>query len=130
MGLWPFDLADPPAGVDTADTEAMTGKPYKERILNAEGPLWDALAIPDRSRTKGRRIDYLDRARRAIRAACVRASVLGEIEESTVGLKSDLALGLVLGISVVSKSGVGKRDLSALVAAVHAEIDSWRLNSG
>ena len=74
--------------------------------------------------------DYLDRARRAIRAAGARASVLGEIEESTVGLKSDLLLGLVLGINVVAKSGVGKRDLSALVAAVHAEIDSWRLNSG
>ena len=73
---------------------------------------------------------YLDRARRAIKAARARAAILGDIEESTVGLKSDLLLGLVLGINLVARSGLGKRDLSALVAAVHAEIDSWRLNSG
>jgi TetR/AcrR family transcriptional repressor of nem operon len=71
---------------------------------------------------------YLDRARRAIRTALARAASLGEIEASTADLKSDLLLGLVLAINLVARSGLGVGRFTALLEAVHAQIDGWRLN--
>jgi hypothetical protein len=69
---------------------------------------------------------YLDRAREAIRAALTRAASLGEIDAAVIEPKSELLVGLVLGINLVARSGVGKSELSALIAAIHAEIDGWR----
>jgi TetR/AcrR family transcriptional repressor of nem operon len=68
---------------------------------------------------------YLDRARRAIRAALTRAADRGEIEASTVDQRSELLVGLVLSINLVARSGLGKPAFSALIAAVHAEIGGW-----
>jgi predicted amidophosphoribosyltransferase len=59
-GRWPFDLTDTPAVIKTADTPAMTGLPYRARRVNAEGAIRDALAVPDPSRIRGRRIVVLD----------------------------------------------------------------------
>ena len=59
-GRWPFDLAETPAVTKTAETRAMTGMKYQQRKANAEGPLRDALAVPDPSRTAGRRIVVID----------------------------------------------------------------------
>lgn len=69
---------------------------------------------------------YLERAGRAIHSALTRAAERGEIDEATVGSRSELLVGLVLGINLVARSGVGKVRLSALVTAVHAEIAGWR----
>lgn len=57
---WPFDLADLPAIIKTTDTSAMTGLTYRQRRLNAEGPVREALSVPDPSRTAGRRIIVVD----------------------------------------------------------------------
>jgi predicted amidophosphoribosyltransferase len=57
---WPFDLADVPAIIKTVDTPAMRPLTYQQRRLNAEGPVRDALTIPDPSRTTGRRIVVVD----------------------------------------------------------------------
>jgi AcrR family transcriptional regulator len=70
---------------------------------------------------------YLDRARRAIAIALARATDAGEIDPATNAARTELLLGLVLGINIVARSGVGKADLDALVAAVHGEIATWRL---
>lgn len=59
-GRWPFDLAGTPAVIKTADTPAMTGMKYQQRRVNAEGPVRGALAVPDPSRTAGRRIVVVD----------------------------------------------------------------------
>jgi TetR/AcrR family transcriptional regulator, transcriptional repressor for nem operon len=71
---------------------------------------------------------YLDRARRAIGTALARASDRGEIDAAANAARTELILGLVLGVNIVARSGVGKTDLDALVAAVHAEIGTWRPN--
>lgn len=59
-GRWPFDLDDPPAIIKTADTEPMLPKQLTDRIANAEGPLRQALNVPDPSRTRGRQIVVVD----------------------------------------------------------------------
>ena len=73
---------------------------------------------------------YLDRARLAIAAALRRAVDLGEIDGSATDARSELLLGLVLGINIVARSGVGTTGLASLVAAVHAEISSWQREPG
>jgi TetR/AcrR family transcriptional repressor of nem operon len=70
---------------------------------------------------------YLDRARRAIAVALARAADRGEISPDANAARTELLLGLVLGINIVARSGVGKGDLAALVAAVHREIATWHL---
>jgi TetR/AcrR family transcriptional repressor of nem operon len=70
---------------------------------------------------------YLDRARRAIAVALSRAVDRGEIDPAANTARTELLLGLVLGINIVARSGVGKTDLDALVAAVHRELATWRL---
>lgn len=57
---WPFDLIDPPAIIKTVDTPPMTGLTYKERRVNAEGPLRAALSVPDPARTNGKTIAVVD----------------------------------------------------------------------
>lgn len=59
-GRWPFDLAETPAIIKTADAPAMTGMKYQQRRANAEGPVRDSLEVPDPSRTRGRRIVVVD----------------------------------------------------------------------
>jgi predicted amidophosphoribosyltransferase len=59
-GRWPFDLGETPVVIKTADTPAMTGMKYQQRRANAEGPVRDSLAVPDPSRTSGRRIVVVD----------------------------------------------------------------------
>ena len=70
---------------------------------------------------------YLDRARRAIAVALARAGGRGEIDPAANAARTELLLGLVLGINIIARSGVGKADLAALVAAIHREIATWRL---
>ncbi len=60
-GRWPFDLAETPAVIKTADTPSMVSmKSYQDRKSNAEGPVRKALVVPDPSRTIGRRIVVVD----------------------------------------------------------------------
>ena len=59
-GRWPFDLADPPAVIKTAEIEPMVGKSYQERRAHAEGALRGVLEVPDPARTRGRRIVVVD----------------------------------------------------------------------
>ncbi len=59
-GRWPFDLAETPAIIKTADAPAMTGMKYQQRRVNAEGPVRDSLEVSDPSRTRGRRIVVVD----------------------------------------------------------------------
>ena len=68
---------------------------------------------------------YLDRARRAIGTALLRAASRGEIEAEVVGARTDLLLGLVLAINLIARSGIGSWDLDALVAAIQAEVSLW-----
>jgi TetR/AcrR family transcriptional repressor of nem operon len=69
---------------------------------------------------------YVDRARKAIRAALDRAADLGEIKARSVPARAELLVGLVLSINLVARSGLGKETFSALIEAVHAEIAGWR----
>jgi TetR/AcrR family transcriptional repressor of nem operon len=69
---------------------------------------------------------YLERAGQAIHSALTRAAARGEIEAADVGSRSEVLVGLVLGINLIARSGLGKARLSALVTAVHAELDGWR----
>lgn len=57
---WPFDLGVPPIIIKTAETPAMVGLTYHQRRENAEGPLRDALAIPDSAKTRGRVLAVFD----------------------------------------------------------------------
>jgi TetR/AcrR family transcriptional repressor of nem operon len=68
---------------------------------------------------------YVDRARRAIRAALDRAAARGEIEASSVPARADLLVGLVLSINLVARSGLGRGTFRGLIQAVHAEIAGW-----
>jgi predicted amidophosphoribosyltransferase len=52
-GRWPFDVGDEPAIVKTAATERFVGKSWHERRQIAEGPLRQALSVPDPARTHG-----------------------------------------------------------------------------
>ena len=68
---------------------------------------------------------YVDRARKAIRAALDRATDLGEVEPESVPARAELLVGLVLSINLVARSGLGKKTFSALVESVEAEIAGW-----
>lgn len=59
-GRWPFDLAEPPTIIKTSDTPPMTGLKYQQRRTNAESAVRDSLAVPDASRTTGRRVIVVD----------------------------------------------------------------------
>ena len=58
---WPFDLAEPPAIVKTADTPPMvkSGSAADRKHL-AENDLRSVLQVPDRARTAGKAIAVLD----------------------------------------------------------------------
>ena len=58
--MWPFDLTDPSVIVKTTETEQMARRSYQERKKNAQTSLRAALAVPDRSRTQGKRIVVVD----------------------------------------------------------------------
>lgn len=58
---WPFDLADPPAIIKTADTPPMVKSgSAAERKQLAEHDLRSVLQVPDRTRTEGKAIVVLD----------------------------------------------------------------------
>jgi predicted amidophosphoribosyltransferase len=59
-GRWPFDFAQPPVVLRTSDAPPMTGMNYQQRRVNAEGAVRGSLAVPDASRTMGRRIIVVD----------------------------------------------------------------------
>lgn len=61
-GEWPFDVyADPPAIIKTAATPRMSRQDsWRQRKEIAEGPLRDALQIPDPVATDGKRILVYD----------------------------------------------------------------------
>jgi TetR/AcrR family transcriptional repressor of nem operon len=69
---------------------------------------------------------YLLRARGAISAALRRAAARGEFSSRLVSEKADLLVGLVLGINVMARSGVGPEDFRRLIAAAHSEVAGWR----
>ena len=69
---------------------------------------------------------YLSRAHHAISAALVRAAEHGEVSSHLNAGRADLLVGLVLGINVMARSGVGPEEFGRLIAAAHAEVASWR----
>src|SRR5260221_2257692 len=69
---------------------------------------------------------YLERARRAIGTTLARAAAQGEIDPSVIDPRTNLLLGLVLAINLIARSGIGARDLAALVSAVQAEVALWQ----
>ena len=57
---WPFDVAEPPVIIKTAETERMRHMKYQQRRVNAEGPLREALQVPDPTVTAGMRLIVVD----------------------------------------------------------------------
>lgn len=57
---WPFDLTGDPVIVKTKPTEALVGKPYKQRRTYAETELRAALAVPAPGRTVGKNVLVYD----------------------------------------------------------------------
>jgi len=57
---WPFDVAQPPAIIKTAETPPMVGLKYRQRRDNAEGPLRSAFKVPDPARTRGKTLAVFD----------------------------------------------------------------------
>jgi len=59
-GRWPFDVASPRAITQVSPTERFVDKGWKERRAIAEGPLREALLVPDPDRVRGKRIVVFD----------------------------------------------------------------------
>jgi len=59
-GRWPFDTSDPRAIIKARTTPKMMKLKWKERKDAAETELRDALVIPSRSRTAGKKILVYD----------------------------------------------------------------------
>src|SRR5262249_6074535 len=59
-GKWPFDTANPPAIVKTAQTTRMMGKTWRDRKTIAENELRAVLSVPDPSRVREQRILVYD----------------------------------------------------------------------
>lgn len=58
---WPFYLDDLPAITKTAETQRLSGlSSYQEQRRYAEGPLYDALLVPEPSIVEGRQIVVFD----------------------------------------------------------------------
>jgi predicted amidophosphoribosyltransferase len=58
---WPFHLDDPPAIIKTVETERLSGLgSYQDQRRYAEGPLYDALQVPDPALVEGRQIVVFD----------------------------------------------------------------------
>jgi len=57
---WPFDTASPPAIVKTTHTESMKQKTWVQREAIAVGELRGALSVPNRARTRSKRIIVFD----------------------------------------------------------------------
>ena len=125
-----------------ADLEAGTaGLGDLHRFVDAVGAgladpevAWGCLMINSLAEFGGRDADvvrygqaYMEQFRSAIAGGLDRAANLGEIDPATVDGRTLLLLGLVLGVNVVGRSGVGQAATAALIDAIHAEVDSWRL---
>jgi len=57
---WAFDVDAPAAIIKTTETTAMKGKTWRQREQIAETELRAALSIPDRGKTRGKRILAFD----------------------------------------------------------------------
>lgn len=83
-GRWPLDLGSPATIVQTAPTESFAGKTWQQRRAIAEGPLRQALSVPDPSRIASRAILLFDDVftsglRTHVLAQCLLDSGAGEV---------------------------------------------------
>jgi TetR/AcrR family transcriptional repressor of nem operon len=69
--------------------------------------------------------EHLTRVRGAITAALQRAVALGEIPADTVESKGNVALSLLLGITVAARAGLPRREISTMVGAAQTQIREW-----
>lgn len=69
--------------------------------------------------------EHLTRVRRAITAALERAVARGEIPADTVESRSNVALSLLLGITVAARAGLPRREIGTMVESARTLIREW-----
>ena len=70
---------------------------------------------------------YRDRVRSALRNGLVRAAAVGETQNASLDDRTDLLVGLVLGLNIAARGGVSESELRGLLEAARAQIRSWRV---
>ncbi|MGI9622551.1 MAG: TetR/AcrR family transcriptional regulator [Acidimicrobiales bacterium] len=69
---------------------------------------------------------YRERMATALHALVQRAAETGELDPDQVTHHSHMLMIFVLGLSVTIRSGASREELSGLLAAAHANVESWR----
>ncbi|HEY5552630.1 MAG TPA: hypothetical protein VIK52_12125 [Opitutaceae bacterium] len=68
---------------------------------------------------------HLNRLRAAFNAALQRAIALGELPPHDTKPRSELLLGLVLGICVAARADLSKESIGALAAGARTQVSEW-----
>lgn len=69
---------------------------------------------------------YRRRVRTALRGALERAVVHGELTEDHLDERTDLLLGMVLGMNIAVRGGAGPAEVNRLLRAVTRQVAAWR----
>lgn len=69
---------------------------------------------------------YRARVRSAIKAALDRAAAAGELDPEVADGRADVLLGLALGLNVAARGGATSAELTRLVTAAQALVQTWR----
>ncbi len=69
---------------------------------------------------------YRDRVRAALRAALQRAADHGEIGTEAIDERTDLLLGMVLGLNIAVRGGAGPAEVEGLLTAIVSQMAAWR----
>lgn len=69
---------------------------------------------------------YRDRVRTALRVALQRAADRGEIDTEAIDERTDLLLGMVLGLNIAVRGGARPSEVQGFLAAVVSQMAAWR----
>jgi TetR/AcrR family transcriptional repressor of nem operon len=72
---------------------------------------------------------YRDRVRLALRKALSRAARKGETTRRGLDARTEVLLGLILGLNITARGGGGEAELEGLLKAIRSQLRSWRVES-
>lgn len=72
---------------------------------------------------------YRARVRAAVIAALRRAAAGGEITSDALDVRTDLLMGMILGLNIAARGGVDVEELDGLLTSIRYQLDNWRATS-